>query len=69
MQESCTENLLYKAESLRVCMLFMHSVTAGAIQYEPSAGLPHVPGHVLGYPDPGYTGPGGTPFTAGERGF
>ena len=59
--------LLYKAESLCVCMLFMHSVTAGAFRTRPGAGPPHIPGHVLGYPDPGNTGPRGySPYCGGE---
>ena len=36
-----------------VCVLFIHSVTAGANRTKPGAGPPHVPGRVLGFPDPG----------------
>ena len=47
----------------------MHSVTAGPIRTRPGAGPPHVPGRVLGYPDPGNSGPPGYPLYCGGEGI
>ena len=50
-------------------MLFMHSVTAVPIRTRPEVGPPHVPGCVLGYPDPGNPGPPGYPLYCGGEGI
>ena len=50
-------------------MLFVHSVTAGAIQTKLGVVPHHVPWHVLGYLYPRNTSPGGTPLFEEERGF
>ena len=36
-----------------LCMLLHQSGTAGGIRTKHGVGPPHVPGRVLGYPDPG----------------
>ena len=56
-----------KSECMYARMHSMHSGTAGGIRTKPVMGPPSAPGHVLGYPDPGNSGPRGTPFIAGER--
>ena len=49
-------------------MLSMHSGTAGVIRTKPGMGPPFVLGHVLGYRDPGNSGPRGYPLYSGGEG-
>ena len=50
--------------------MFSHqSGTAGGIRASPGMGPPRVPGRVLGYPDPGNSGPRGCPPYCGGEGI
>ena len=54
---------------LFVCVFSHQSGTAGGIRTKPGVGPPHIPGRVLGYPDPGNTGPRGYPPYCGGEGI
>ena len=52
-----------------VCVFSHQYGTAGAIRTRPGVGPPHVPGSVLGYPDPGNSGPPRVPPYCGGEGI
>ena len=64
------EPSIYISKCMYVCILSMHLGTAGKIRAKPGVVPPFIPKLVLGYPDPGKSGPwGGIPFIMRERGF